>query len=99
MFDQSESRRKRAIASVDRVTTSMVDSVNLGVARVFSNQKKIERHAVLLQNQTERFSKQTSQWLQLIEGFNQALKVPPKSFIRAHLATKAIKNCNVHKIE
>lgn len=53
----------------------MVDSVNIGVSKVFTNQKKIEVQAVQLQTQTERFSKQTAQWLQLIEGFNQSLKV------------------------
>jgi hypothetical protein len=71
---ENESRRKRAVASVDRVTNGMMDSVNAGVARVFTNQKKIEAQAVQLQNQTERFTKQTAQWIQLIDNFNQSLK-------------------------
>lgn len=67
---------------MDKVSACMVDSVNIGVSKVFTNQKKIEVQAVQLQTQTERFSKQTAQWLQLIEGFNQSLKVlepPPPS--------------------
>jgi len=52
----------------------MVDSVNLGVSKVFANQRKIEAQAAQLQMQTERFSKQTTQWLQLVEAFNQSLK-------------------------
>lgn len=59
---------------MDKVSACMVDSVNIGVSKVFTNQKKIEVQAVQLQTQTERFSKQTAQWLQLIEGFNQSLK-------------------------
>jgi len=52
----------------------MMDSVNLGVAKVFANQRRIEVQAVKLQSQTDRFAKQTAQWLQLIENFNQTLK-------------------------
>jgi len=37
-----------------------VDSVNLGVSKVFANQRKIEAQAAQLQMQTERFSKQTT---------------------------------------
>jgi len=51
-----------------------MDSVNMGVAKVFSNERRIETQAVKLQNQTDRFAKQTAQWLQLIENFNQTLK-------------------------
>ncbi|ELR13645.1 GCN5 family protein 1 (GCN5L1) protein [Acanthamoeba castellanii str. Neff] len=71
---ENEVRRKKAVTSVDKVSACMVDSVNIGVSKVFTNQKKIEVQAVQLQTQTERFSKQTAQWLQLIEGFNQSLK-------------------------
>ncbi len=49
--------------------------LNGGVTAVFENQKKIEAEAKKLQAQVTRFSKQTAQWLQLVEGFNNALKV------------------------
>jgi hypothetical protein len=36
--------RKKAVAdSVGKVTESMMDGINFGVARVFANQKKIEQ--------------------------------------------------------
>jgi GCN5-like protein 1 (GCN5L1) len=47
----------------------------IGVAEVFKNQKKIEGEAKKLQAHTVRFVRQTDKWLDLIEGFNSALKV------------------------
>jgi biogenesis of lysosome-related organelles complex 1 subunit 1 len=52
-----------------------MQDLNSGVATVFDNQKKIELEAKKLQSQVAKFSKQTSQWLQLVEEFNTALKV------------------------
>jgi hypothetical protein len=72
----AESRRKRAVASVERVTNGMTDSVNMGVSKVFANQKKIEAQAVQLQHQSDRFNRQTNQWVQLLDAFNDSLKVP-----------------------
>lgn len=56
-------------------TTEMLNSVNDGVAEVFSNQKKIDAESRNLHAQTQRFSKQTAQWLALVNNFNDALKV------------------------
>ena len=53
----------------------MMDSVNSGVANVFSNQKKLEAETRALQSSTAKFAKQTAQWLQMIDNFNTALKV------------------------
>jgi hypothetical protein len=71
----------------------MVDSVNIGVSKVFTNQKKIEVQAVQLQTQTERFSKQTAQWLQLIEGFNQSLKVLEPPLLKSCLPSVLLTLC------
>lgn len=105
----SESHRKAVLESVTKVSDSMMDGINFGVARVFSNQKKIEavrffvichqwlsffvapsyivllrtdfsQHGMfqetkVLEAQTNRFLKLTSQWSQMIEDFNEALKV------------------------
>jgi len=71
---ENEQRRKAVLYSVEATTNSMMDSVNMGVAKVFANQRRIEVQAVKLQSQTDRFAKQTAQWLQLIENFNQTLK-------------------------
>ncbi len=57
------------------VTGGLMDAVNSGVANVFTNQKKLEQEARTLQAQTTRFSKQTAQWVTMIDQFNQALKV------------------------
>lgn len=86
-----EHKRKLAVQSVGVVTNLLVEvrdlsvvlstllilsqDLNSGVATVFDNQKKIEAEAKKLQTQVAKFSKQTSQWLQLVEEFNTALKV------------------------
>jgi biogenesis of lysosome-related organelles complex 1 subunit 1 len=67
--------RKHAIESVRNVTEKMVDSVNQGVAHVFANQRKLEGEARKLQTETSRFARQTTQWLQLVDNFNVAIKV------------------------
>jgi len=72
--EENEHKRKAAISSVNAVTTALMDSVNLGVAHVFANQRRLEQETRNLQQQTQRFSKQTTQWLNLIESFNQSLK-------------------------
>lgn len=52
----------------------MVDGINQGVARVFSNQKKIESETKHLENEAAKLHKQTNSWIQLIEDFSDALK-------------------------
>jgi len=73
-FQQTEQLRKEAIQSVGVVTNQLMDSVNMGVAHVFANQKKLEEETRKLQAQTAKFAKQTAAWLTLIEGFNNSLK-------------------------
>ncbi|KYQ89706.1 GCN5-like 1 domain-containing protein [Tieghemostelium lacteum] len=72
--DENEVLRKEAINSIGTVTNGLLDSVNQGVASIFANQKKIENEARTLQTNTAKFSKQTSQWISLIENFNNSLK-------------------------
>ncbi|GAM28964.1 hypothetical protein SAMD00019534_121400 [Acytostelium subglobosum LB1] len=72
--DENETLRKEAITSIGAVTNGLMDSVNQGVACVFANQKKLETEARTLQVNTAKFSKQTNQWLSLIDHFNTALK-------------------------
>lgn len=42
-FADKDQKRKDVLESVTKVTDSMVDGVNRGVARVFANQRKIEQ--------------------------------------------------------
>ncbi|EGC31302.1 hypothetical protein DICPUDRAFT_82800 [Dictyostelium purpureum] len=72
--EENENLKKEAISSMGEVTNGLVDSVNTGVACIFANQKKLETESRLLQQNTAKFSKQTNQWIQLIEGFNNSLK-------------------------
>ncbi|KAK7477076.1 hypothetical protein BaRGS_00031662 [Batillaria attramentaria] len=45
-----------------------------GVAQAYVNQKKLDTETRILQANAAQFSKQTLQWLKLVEDFNTALK-------------------------
>lgn len=44
------------------------------VAQAYLNQKKLDAEAKQLHNNALQFSKQTQQWLSLVDNFNSALK-------------------------
>uniref|UniRef100_UPI00358EF516 biogenesis of lysosome-related organelles complex 1 subunit 1-like n=1 Tax=Myxine glutinosa TaxID=7769 RepID=UPI00358EF516 len=44
------------------------------VGRAYQNQRRLDAEAKNLQVQAAQFSKQTAQWLSMVENFNQALK-------------------------
>ena len=45
------------------------------MANAYVNQKKLDTETKILQANAAQFSKQTVQWLKLVEDFNTALKV------------------------
>lgn len=51
------------------------------VAQAYVNQRKLDHEVKTLQVQASQFSKQTAQWISMVEGFNQALKVCRKVLI------------------
>ena len=69
-----EAYRTKALRDVNIVSDSLMDSVNRGVAVMFSNQKKLEEQTRRLEAQSERFCKQTEQWLLMTSKFYDALK-------------------------
>uniref|UniRef100_A0A3B3ZIR0 Biogenesis of lysosome-related organelles complex 1 subunit 1 n=1 Tax=Periophthalmus magnuspinnatus TaxID=409849 RepID=A0A3B3ZIR0_9GOBI len=70
-----EKRRREAIAAATCLTEALVDHLNVGVAQAYVNQRKLDHEVKTLQVQASQFSKQTAQWISVVEGFNQALKV------------------------
>lgn len=72
--EKQEKRRKAAIASVHKCTAAMVDSLNSGVEKAYENQRKLDRESKTLQTHSARYVKQTTQWLNLVEGFHKNLK-------------------------
>lgn len=72
--EQQEKRRKAALASVQKCTSAMVDSLNAGVEKAYENQRKLDREAKALQSHSAKYVKQTTQWLGLVEGFHKNLK-------------------------
>jgi uncharacterized protein (DUF885 family) len=71
---QTDQKRKEVLESVTKVTDSMVDSVNRGVARVFANQKKIEQETKQLEMNATKFNKQAQQWNLMVANLGNALK-------------------------
>lgn len=69
-----DTNRRHVVASMNKVSDSMVDGINQGVARVFANQRKIGQETKYLENESMKLHKQTNMWIQLIEDFNNALK-------------------------
>lgn len=69
-----EKRRKEAIAAATTLTEALVDHLNIGVAQAYVNQRKLDHEVKTLQIQAAQFAKQTTQWIGLVENFNQALK-------------------------
>ena len=70
-----EKRKRDATASATALSHALVDHLNAGVAQAYVNQKKLDTETKLLQVNAAQFAKQTTQWLKLVEDFNQALKV------------------------
>ncbi|KAH1009607.1 biogenesis of lysosome-related organelles complex 1 subunit 1 [Dendroctonus ponderosae] len=69
-----ESKRKEACAAASDMTQALVDHLNVGVAQAYLNQKKLDAEAKQLHTSALAFSKQTQQWLTLVESFSSALK-------------------------
>lgn len=69
-----ESKRKEACAAAGDLTQALVDHLNVGVAQAYLNQKKLDAEAKQLHTSAQAFSKQTQQWLTLVESFSNALK-------------------------
>ena len=72
--EEQERKRKAALASVQKCTHAMVDSLNGGVEKAYENQRRLDREAKALQANSARYVKQTAQWLALVDGFNKSLK-------------------------
>ncbi|XP_056641009.1 biogenesis of lysosome-related organelles complex 1 subunit 1 [Diorhabda carinulata] len=69
-----EVKRKEACAAASDLTQALVDHLNVGVAQAYLNQKKLDAEAKQLHLSATNFSKQTQQWLNLVEQFSGALK-------------------------
>ena len=62
------------MASVNAATTAAMDAMNASVATVWHNQQQLEAEARTLQQQAQRFQKESAQWVSTFHGLDQALK-------------------------
>lgn len=72
--EEQEKKKRLAIAAVQSCTNSMVDCLNEGVERAYENQRKLDKESKALQLHSAKYVKQTTQWLNLVEGFHKNLK-------------------------
>jgi len=71
---QNDKLREEADAAAANLTAALVDHLNVGVAQAYLNQKRLDAEAKQLHTNATEFSKQTSNWLQLVNSFNTTLK-------------------------
>ncbi|KAF8944748.1 NHP2-like protein 1 [Haplosporangium gracile] len=71
---ESEHLRKEAVQSVGQFSDAVADTLSGRVSQIFLNQKDLEQEARNLSLQTVRYSKQTAQWLAMVDQFASALK-------------------------
>ena len=71
---QQDKRRRAALSAVHKCSNAMVDSINLSVEKAYENQRKLDKEAKALQSHSSSYIKQTTQWLNLVEGFHKSLK-------------------------
>ncbi len=72
--EAQERRRTEACQAATQLTHALVDHLNVGVAQAYLNQKRLDAEAKELHTHAAEFSRQTQQWLSLVDNFNGALK-------------------------
>ncbi|EDV27177.1 uncharacterized protein TRIADDRAFT_54870 [Trichoplax adhaerens] len=72
--EEQEKLKKEAMESCVAFGNALVDKMNTGVATAYQNQKKLDQELKQLQIHTAEYSKVASQWMGLVDGFNQSLK-------------------------
>ncbi|XP_064614580.1 biogenesis of lysosome-related organelles complex 1 subunit 1-like [Liolophura sinensis] len=88
--DDQEKKKKAAIASATALSHALVDHLNYGVAQAYVNQKKLDTETKILQANAAHFSKQTVQWLKLVEDFNTALKLSKGNYSYSHVFVRDV---------
>ncbi|KAI9009157.1 biogenesis of lysosome-related organelles complex 1 subunit 1 [Hyaloraphidium curvatum] len=69
-----ERYRRDAQAAIDLLNGPLLDSLNLGVAQVFKNERDLEADAKRFQAAAAAYHKQCRDWLSLVDQFDNALK-------------------------
>ena len=98
---ENERRRKAAVAAVDGVATTAMDSINVGVSTVWHNQQQLELEARTLQEQAKRFAKQSGQWLATHQAFHSSLKAlgDVENWARSLESDMAFVNSSLEEVE
>ncbi|KAI1288100.1 Biogenesis of lysosome-related organelles complex 1 subunit 1 [Halotydeus destructor] len=68
-----ERKKQEALTAANLLSNSLVDHLNEGVAQAYLNQRKLDSEAKQLQSNINNFSKQATQWRELMEGLNKAV--------------------------
>ncbi|CAG8497328.1 4314_t:CDS:2 [Paraglomus occultum] len=71
---KNELLRKEAVQAVNETADALTDALNERVSLIFKTQREIESEARQLSTATAKYTKQTKQWLTMVDNFSNALK-------------------------
>eukprot|EP00794_Sanderia_malayensis_P003283 gene3283-3765_t len=72
--EKQEQRKKEALDAVSEFSSSFVEALNSDVEAAYNNQRRLEAEAKQLQYNVSKLTKQSAQWISMIENFNESLK-------------------------
>ncbi|KAH3758486.1 RT14 protein [Pelomyxa schiedti] len=72
--EQNEKLKKAVMSSVSVVSECLLTDIDTGMSEVVNNQQLLEQECKQLQAATTKLSRQSHQWLSVIEEFNRAMK-------------------------
>jgi len=72
--ESQETKKKDAVHAVSEFSQRFVETLNSDVESAYNNQRQLEGEAKQLQNNISRLTKQTHQWVSMIDSFNHTLK-------------------------
>ncbi|RWS19722.1 biogenesis of lysosome-related organelles complex 1 subunit 1-like protein [Leptotrombidium deliense] len=74
--EEIEKKREETLNASNELTFSLINHLNEGnrVAKAYLNQRKLDAEAKQLQNNVNQFTKQTTQWLNVLDNLNKCVK-------------------------
>lgn len=72
--EKNDLKRQQTLDSLKDVSKSLVIDVNQGIVQLFTNQQNLENESKRLHQQSTKFSKLSTNWVQLYSNLNSSVK-------------------------
>lgn len=72
--EKNDLKRQQTLDSLKDVSKSLVIEVNQGIVQLFTNQQNLENESKKLHTQSIKFSKLSTNWVQLYQNLNTSVK-------------------------